>query len=392
MIKRIGSVAILFFPLSALASTATSPLADSTRDIFDNMDENPAFVNTREQKSYLRIGKEGSLQAISNAGGYGLAVQLNTLKSPLVAPLEGSTKDIIAANTALAASGVPLRLTAGTLFGEDKFGARISYQDSKISGPNAAFVFDSSFRKLGLGLGVITGPTQVSVNFNRNAWKLATTSTQRSLTGETTSTLDDGMSDQTTDQLNLSVIHKIDRNRWFVAIAQNKTKAGFWDKKSATTSTQANLNNLISVHAGAQRDDKLSDAATLFSRAWVGWSKTTENVSKQKKESTDLNLGWSNGLEYSPSSWSVLRAGYQGMIYDSRKATTTNYSDANQTGSSASSTTSDTNIVRSLGAPLLGAGLKFGNTSIDATVAQNNTSDLGFSDNVFGKVELTVEF
>ncbi|NBX16685.1 MAG: hypothetical protein EBR09_04900 [Proteobacteria bacterium] len=392
MKKVIGYVALILFPTTAFASTATSPLADSTRDIFDNMDENPAFVNTRENKSYLRIGKEGSLQAIANTGSYGLAVQVNTLKSTLVVPLDGSSKDITSANTALAASGFPLRLTLGTLFGDDKYGLRVNYQDSKISGPDGVFPFGFSFRKLGLGWGIISGPTQVSLNFNRNDWKLATTSTQRGLAGDATVTLDDGMSDQTTDQLNLSVIHKIEKNRWFVAIAQSKTKAGFWDKKAAATTKQDNLNKLISVYTGAQRDDKLTDAATLFSRAWVGWSKTTDNVSKQKKETTDVNVGWSNGLEYSSSSWSVLRAGFQAMLYDNIKATTTVYSDVNQSGASISNTTSKTNFVKGLGAPLLGAGLKFGNTSIDATLAQNNTSDVGFSDNVFGKVELTVEF
>ena len=389
--KRLVFVSLLA-PSLSFASTAADSLAGSTSDVFDNLTENPAFVNAEGGKSYLRISKAGAVQAITSAGGYGLGIQVNTAGSALVAPLAGNAKEITDAAKTLSAAGLPLSLTLGGTSGDTKWGATLQYENSKIDGASAATTFDPSFMKSGLNLGVVMGATEASLSLVRDSWKVATSGKTKTLAAETTTNLPDGMSEQSKDAMGVVVRHTIGKYQYFVALNQSKTKAKFWSSASSTTSSQDELNKSMGFDLGAMREDKLADGMMLFSKSWIGWSKSTDNASQAKKETTDLALSSAHGVEVAAASWATLRAGVAVSVYGNNKTTATTYADANQGGASAANSTTSSFVLRAITAPTMGVGFKFGNYTIDATLAQDGTGDLGFSDKVLGKVEVTGQF
>ncbi|MFZ9521074.1 MAG: hypothetical protein ACO3A4_11420, partial [Silvanigrellaceae bacterium] len=157
-------------------------------------------------------------------------------------------------------------------------------------------------------------------------------------------------------------------------------------------SSQDELNKSMGFDVGAERDFKLTDGIMLSSKSWFGWSKSTSNLSKKKKETTDMELSSAYGVEVAASSWATLRAGVAASIYGNTKETATEYNDANQAGASAANSKTSTFVLRGISAPRMGVGFKFGNYTIDASLAQDGTGDLGFSDKVLGKVEVTGQF
>lgn len=389
--KRFVFVSLLA-PSLSFASTATDSLAGSTRDVFDNLTENPAFVNAEGGKSYFRISKAGGVQAITTSGGYGLGVQVNTIESNLVSPLAGNTKEITDAAKTLSEAGLPLSLTIGSTSGETKWGANLQYENSKVDGQSAATTFDPSFMKMGLNLGVIMGATEASVGYGRDTWKLATSGKTKTLAGDTTTNLTDGMSEQSTDTMSALVRHTMGDYQYFVGLNQSKTKAKFWTGATNTSSSQDELNKSMGFDVGAERGFKLTDGIMLSSKSWFGWSKSTDNVSQAKREITDMALSSAYGVEVAAASWATLRAGVAASIYGNRKTTATTYASANQAGASAANTATTTFVLRGISAPTMGVGFKFGNYTIDASLAQDGTGDLGFSDKVLGKVEVTGQF
>lgn len=387
--KRFIFVSLLA-PSFSFASTATDSLANATRDTFDNLNENPAFVNAEGDKNYLRIGKAGGMQSITSVGGYGLGIQINTLKSELVGT--GNSKELDAASKDLTKRGLPLSLSFGDGSEDLKWGAALQYQNAKVTGTANAPTFDPSFLKMGLRLGVVMDATEVAMGFGRNSWKVATTSKTKTTTGETPTNLSDGVSEQSTDELDTLVRHKMGEYQWFLALGQNKTKAKVWEAAKNATTSQDEFNKTQFVQLGAERSVKLTDAIMLYNKGWMGWQKVTTNASQQKKEITDLDFSSAHGVEVAASSWATLRAGVQASLYNNSKETKTDYSEANQAGTSAANTTTSTYVLGAAGSPTMGVGFKFGNYSIDATLAQDGTGNLGFSDKVLGMVEVTAQF
>lgn len=401
--KRFVFVSLLA-PSMSFASTATDTLVNTTRDVFDNLDENPAFVNTDGGKSYLRIGKASGLQAITTAGGFGLGVQVGTLDLSPVEPLTGdqkeSAKELTDAATVLTRNGLPLVLSLGGVAGDMKWGAGLQYQNAKFDGQysSTVAVFDPSLLAIGLNFGVIMGDTEASFGYGRDTWKLATSGKTKTAAGEISTSLNDGMSEQSTDNLGLLVRHKMGQYKWFFGAGQSKTKAKFWEAAKNATTDRNELDKVLGVEVGAEREDKLTDGIMLFSQADLKWAQATSNVSKAKRQITDLSLSSAHGVEVAAASWATLRAGVHASLYGNRKTTSTSYTEANQTGTSSANTSTSTFVMRgkahpTLGAgPTMGVGFKFGNYSIDASLNSDDTGSMGFSDKLLGLVEVTGQF
>jgi hypothetical protein len=402
MHKRFLFVSLLA-PSLSFASTATDSLSNATRDVFDNLDENPAFVNTEAGKNYLRIGKGGGVQAISQEMGLGLGLQINTIESAPVDPLSSNASELTAAATKLTGAGLPIRLSVGDGAGDMKWGVGLTYQNAKASGlvpvvvdNKETQIFDPSFLKMGGSLGVISGDTEASLAYGRDKWAVAKKGTAKTVAGDATLTLTDGMSEQTTDDLSALVRHKVGDIQFFVAGGQSKTKATI--VTAGETSSNDDFSKTVAVNVGAESSKKLTDGIMLFGKSWLGWSKVTKSDSAAKKnetakaEATDLSVNSAYGVEVSAASWATLRAGFQAAFYGNRKTTQTKYSEDKQAGTSASNTMTSTYLMRGIAKPTMGIGFKFGNYMVDATLAQDGTSEMGFSDKILGKVEVTGQF
>jgi hypothetical protein len=107
---------------------------------------------------------------------------------------------------------------------------------------------------------------------------------------------------------------------------------------------------------------------------------------------TDMNLSTAHGVEVAAASWATLRAGVQASLWGSEKLEATTYETAGQKGKSETETTTSTYMLRGIASPTMGVGFKFGNYMVDATLAQDGTGDMGFSDKILGKVEVTAQF
>jgi len=384
----------LLAPSLSFASTATDSLSGTTRDVFDNLDENPAFVNVEGGKSYLRIGKSGGLQLLTTAGGYGLGIQVNTTSSTPVTHLDRNTKELSDAATALVKKGMPIKISLGDDASGLKWGAGLQYENAKLIGEAATATFDPRFVKLGLSLGLVKDETQVSFAWGRDTWKIGTSGKTKGANGNETPTyLPAGMNEQSTDSLGGLVRHTMGQYQWFLTGGRTTTKAVFFSGgENGTTSNQDNMNKVQGFELGAERQDKLADSMTLFSKGWLSWATGLGNGTQKKVESTDIQLSTGHGLEFAAASWVSLRAGVQASIYGNRKTTTTLYSDLNQSGTSGANTTDATYMLRVVDLPTMGVGFKFGQFAIDATLGQDGTGNLGFSDNLLGKVEVTGQF
>ncbi|MEY3903934.1 MAG: hypothetical protein RL189_3240 [Pseudomonadota bacterium] len=402
--KRFVFVSLLA-PSLSFASTATDTLVNTTRDVFDNLDENPAFVNTDGGKSYLRIGKASGLQAITTAGGFGLGVQVGTFKlkpvEPILAdPIKESVKELTDAAAVLTRNGLPLVLSLGGVAGDMKWGAGLQYQNARFDGQydlNIS-VFDPSLLAIGLNFGVIMGDTEASLGYGRGTWKLATSGITKTAAGDNPTSLSPGMSQQSTDSMGLLVRHKMGEYKWFLGAGQSKTKAKFWEPEKNATTDRNELKKVLAVEVGAEREDKLTDGIMLFSQADVEWAQTTSNVSKNKRQITDLSISSAHGVEVAAASWATLRAGVHASLYGNNKATTTSYTEANQAGTAITRTSTSTYVMRGKthptldAGPTMGVGFKFGNYSIDASLTSDDTGSMGFSDKLLGLVEVTGQF
>jgi hypothetical protein len=374
--KRFVFVSLLA-PSLSFASTATQSLSGTTGDMFD-----------------LRVGKAGGFQLLTTAGGFGLGIQVNTITSAPVGHLDRNTKELADAATSLTKKGMPLQFTLGGDASGTKWGAALQYENARITGEAAAATFDPRFIKSGLNLGVIKGELEAALGWTRDTWKVATSGTTKGATGaETKTTLPAGMSEQLSDTIVGVARYKVGQYQTFLRAGRMATKAVFWSGgDNGTTSTQDNMDKLQGVETGAEREDKLSEGVTLYSKGWLNWVSRLSNGSQKKVETVDTKLNVGHGLELAAASWMTLRAGFQASLYGTQKITTTTYSEPNQAGTSGANTTTSTYMLQVVDVPTMGVGFKFGQIAIDATLGQDGTGDLGFTDKLLGKVEMTAQF
>jgi hypothetical protein len=394
MVHKRFVLVTLLAPSFSFASTATQSLSDTTRDLFDNLNENPAFVNVEGGKNYLRIGKAGGFQMLTNAGGFGLGIQVNTLVSAPVGHLDRNTKELIDAATALTKKGMPLQFTLGGDASGMKWGTALQYENARIMGEAAATTYDPRFVKTGFNLGLTKDEWEAAFRWTRDTWKVGTSGKTKGATGaETRTTLPAGMNEQTTDVVIGIARHKMGQYQTFLTGGQVASKAVFWSGgDNGTTSTQDNMDKLMGIETGAERQDKLTEGVTLYSKGWLSWVSRLSNGSQKKVQSTETRLSSGHGLEFAAASWVTLRAGIQASLYGNQKITTTTYADPNQGGTSGANTTNSTYMFQAIDSPTMGVGFKFGQIAVDATLGQDGTGDLGFTEKLLGKVEMTAQF
>jgi hypothetical protein len=143
---------------------------------------------------------------------------------------------------------------------------------------------------------------------------------------------------------------------------------------------------------GGERSDSLSEGVKLYSKSWFTYLKLTENDSKAQDVTTDTSFSSGHGVEVDAASWVTLRAGFQASWAGVTESKETAYETAGQKGKSESNTDKSTYVMRGLASPTMGVGFKFGNYMVDATLAQDGTGDLGFTEKILGKVEVTAKF
>lgn len=422
--KRFLFVSLLA-PSFSFASTATDSLSGVTRDVFDNLDENPAFVNVEGGKSFLRIGKQAGAQLITNAGGFGLGVQVNSSSELSVVSGTFSSKDAPAAfagassaileKTAetISATAMPLALTMGGVSGDIKWGLRLGYQSAKRDSEVDSFTrdaddkviatytaFDPTYVATSLRAGMIMGELEAALAWGKGDWKLATSRASHdgnvATADKTTSYMEDGVSAQSTTGYELVTRYQAKGAQWFLTYGQQKSDLKLWDlndaKNGGSTYDAKDAKKLMDITAGGERSDSLTEGVKLLSKSWFSYSKLTANDSTEMNILTDMNLSTAHGIEVAAASWATLRAGVQASLWGSKKLEATTYETAGQKGKSETNTTSSANMLRGIASPTMGVGFKFGNYIVDATLAQDGTGSMGFSDKILGKVEVTAQF
>ena len=417
--KRFLFVSLLA-PSFSFASTATDSLSGVTRDVFDNLDENPAFVNVEGGKSFLRIGKQGGAQLITNAGGFGLGVQVNSSSELSVVSGTFSSKDAPAAFAgassailektaeAMSAAAMPLALTMGGISGDIKWGLSLGYQSAKRDGRVATDVqgaaplvaYNPTYAATSLRAGMITGELEAALAWGKGDWKLATSRASHdgniATADKTTSYMEDGVSAQSTTGYELVTRYQAKGAQWFLTYGQQKSDLKLWDlndaKNGGSTYDAKDAEKLMGINVGGERSDSLTEGVKLLSKSWFGYSKLTANDSTEMNALTDMNLSTAHGVEVAAASWATLRAGVQASLWGSKKLEATTYETAGQTGKSETETATSTYMLRGIASPTMGVGFKFGNYMVDATLAQDGTGDMGFSDKILGKVEVTAQF
>lgn len=423
--KRFLFVSLLA-PSFSFASTATDSLSGVTRDVFDNLDENPAFVNVEGGKSYLRIGKQAGAQLITAAGDFGLGVQVNASSElPVVesnssfgskdAPATFTASSAILEKTAeaISATAMPLALTMGGVSGDIQWGLRLGYQSAKRDSEVNSFTrdaddkviatytaFDPTYVATSLRAGVIMGELEAALAWSKGDWKLATSRASHDgnvATGDKiTSYMEDGVSAQSTTGYDLVMRYQAKGAQWFLTYGQQKSDLKLWDRNDAnnggSTYDAKDAEKLMGMTAGGERSDTLTEGIKLLSKSWFGYAKLTANDSTEMDILTGMNLSTAHGVEVAAASWATLRAGVQVSLWGSRKIEATTYETAGQKGKSETNTTSSVNMLRGIASPTMGVGFKFGNYVVDATLAQDGTGDMGFSDKILGKVEVTAQF
>lgn len=391
--KRFVFVSLLA-PSFSFASTATQSLSDTTRDLFDNLNENPAFVNVEGGKNHLRIGKSGGFQLLTTAGGFGLGIQIDTITSVPVAHLDRNTKELGDSATALTKKSMPLQLTLGGDASGMKWGTALQYENAKITGEAAATTFDPRFIKAGLSIGILKDEAESSFRWTRDTWKVATSGKTKGVTGaETRTTLPAGMNEQMSDLFVGLARYKVEQYQTFFTVGQRTTKAVFWSGgDNGTTSNQDNMEKVQGIETGAERQYKLAESVNLHGKGWLSWTSSLANGSQKKVQTIETKLNVGHGIEFAAASWVSLRAGIQSSLYGNRKETTTTYAEPNQAGTSGANTTNATYMLQLVDVPSMGVGFKFGQIAIDATLGQDGSSDLGFTEKILGKVEMTAQF
>ncbi len=417
--KRFLFVSLLA-PSFSFASTATDSLSGVTRDVFDNLDENPAFVNVEGGKSFLRIGKQAGAQLLTNAGGFGLGVQVNASSELPVVTGTFSSKDAPAAfagasseileKTAetMSAAAMPLALTMGGVSGDIKWGLNLGYQSAKrdgevrtvAQGAAPLVAYNPAYAATSLRAGMIMGELEAALAWDKGDWKLATSRASHdgnvATADKITSYMEDGVSAQSTTGYELVTRYQAKGAQWFLTYRQQKSDLKLWDRNDAnnggSTYDAKDAEKLMGINVGGERSDSLTEGVKLLSKSWFSYSKETANDSTEMNALTDMNLSTAHGVEVAAASWATLRAGVQASLWGSKKLEATTYETAGQKGKSETNTTTSANMLRGIASPTMGVGFKFGNYMVDATLAQDGTGDMGFSDKILGKVEVTAQF
>ena len=421
--KRFLFVSLLA-PSMSFASTATESLSGVTRDVFDRVQENPAAVNEQGGKSFLKLGKEAGLQVITNSAGYGLSVRVGASQElPVLTGInsaEGAPENFRATSTTLqktaeelSKGGLPIALSFGSATGDIKWGLELGYQsikrneevftetrdsDGKLLATHTAYY--PTYSAGGVSAGVIMGELEAALSWAKGDWKLGTSRTAHD--GNTATAdkkavyLDDAVSAQSTTVYNLVTRYQAKGAQWFVDYTQQKTDLKLWDRNDAQTGgTQYDAEDALKVMRlalGGERSDSLSEGVKLYSKSWFTYLKLTENDSKAQDVTTDTSFSSGHGVEVDAASWVTLRAGFQASWAGVTESKETAYETAGQKGKSESNTDKSTYVMRGLASPTMGVGFKFGNYMVDATLAQDGTGDLGFTEKILGKVEVTAKF
>jgi hypothetical protein len=129
-----------------------------------------------------------------------------------------------------------------------------------------------------------------------------------------------------------------------------------------------------------------------LSKTWLHYETATANEDKNTFFAKDVALRAALATEASVASWAVLRAGVQSSVWGSDQYDRTTYEKVDYSGKSEKVSRSSTFWMREAAQPTLGVGFKFGNYTIDATLAQDGSGDLGFTDKFLGQVEITAQY
>lgn len=378
--------------LDALASTTNTSLSGTLRDAFDNVNENPALVVREDKKTLARIGKGGQAQLLTTVGRFGLGIQANTLSSNPVIPEGVNNQDFTAGMTALSTEGMPLQITLGGVEGSTTWGSSLQYENSKVKGVDGTNRFEPGFTKLGLRLGAALKELQAALGYTRDDWYLATSSSINTATGQSSTPLPSGLSDETANSWNALVRFKLPLVHAFASYDYDFITAKVWNSETKQKTTRKNLNVNHTLKLGGEKTDALMDGLTLHNQAWFQWKKDSINLSQRKEERSDLSLNSAHGIEYSAAPWVSLRAGVRSTLWAGSETTLTTYAADNQSGAMVVNTTKSTHTLRTVPAPTMGLGFKFGRLSIDTTLSQNGTENIGFTNDFLGQVEVTAQF
>jgi hypothetical protein len=412
--KRFLFVSLLA-PSLSFASTATDSLSGVTGDVFDNLDENPAFVNQDGGKNLVRIGKEGGLQILTKAAGFGLGIQVNTETELSVvsgsfnskdAPTgfaDVSTQNLASAATQLSARGMPLALTMGGAAGDMKWGLRVGYQnmkrDDELVFANGK-AFSPTYSATSVRAGMIMGDIEAALAWRKGDWKQSVSRTAHdnllTTTDKATKFMDDGVSAQSTQGYELVTRYTMGSMQWFLVYGQEQSDLKLWDlndtKTGGSTYSADDAVQTRSLEIGSERSYPVVENVKLMSKSWFGYQTDTMNDSKDKTVDTNMEVSGALGAEVAAASWATLRAGVQASLWGSEKSEATIYESAGQKGKSETTTTSSSNWMRGSFVPTMGVGFKFGNYTVDATLAQDGTGAMGFSHDILGKIEVTAQY
>ncbi|MEY4065184.1 MAG: hypothetical protein RIR26_1392, partial [Pseudomonadota bacterium] len=415
--KRILFVSLLA-PSLSFASTATDSLSGVTGDVFDIFNENPAHVNVEGGKSFVRLGKEGGLQVLTKAAGFGLGIQVNAENELPVVSGSFNSKDAPATfasvstnNLAIAASqaskaGMPMALTLGGVAGDMKWGVRLGYQNIRTNVELP--ITDTTGKVLGTALsptysaakvraGVVMGDIEAALAWGKGDWKQATSRAEHdgnpATADKATKYMEDGVSAQSTQGYELATRYIQGNTQWFLQYGQQNSGLKLWDLNDAKTggstydAKDAEQSRALAI--GTERSYPVVENVKLLSRSWFAYQTDTTNDSKDKLVDTDMQVSGALGAEVAAASWATLRAGVQASLWGSRKMEATSYELAGQKGKSETMTTTSSHWMRGVASPTMGLGFKFGNYTVDATLAQDGTGAMGFTNDILGKIEVT---
>lgn len=412
MLEKKFILPLLFFPGISLASTATESLSGVTRDIFDNVTENPAYVNQLENSWAVRLGKQSGLRLLTQTDYLGLAIQINTsneigvyqgTRSSKGAPKEftgASTGLLTKAAEDLSPKGMPLTAHFGSEIDGIKWGVAALYQsigtDDSVSVAGSTG-YSPSYAAKGVKTGVLFKNIGVSAYWVNGVWELESSRARHDGNFETPdkkiSYMPDAVSKQDTQQYGLIARYATTHMHWFLSYDHQNSDFKIWDLNDAgdggSTYDADDALLLTKVTVGAERAYPVRQNLRFMSKTWFEYTKLTDSDSRLLSVEVDKKLSGALGAEIVLTPWATLRTGAQGSLWGSSTAESTIFQDPGQAGKSEKDDTSETYWMRAEASPTLGIGMKFGNYAVDATLAQDGTSDIGFTDKIFGKIELT---
>ena len=422
MKRSTGTIGLFICILSTQleASTYSQSLRSSSRDIFDNLSLNPAFVVPDNEKNYFRIGKSTGVESIHKFGSYGVGLQFDTFTETPVASgtftskeapdtFSGATTSILRAGvTSVTERSVPVVFSVGSVLGSTKHGLSLLYhsgsynddlQRTTANGTNIT-VFSPKVSEIGIAWGTINGPLETSLGYYSSTYQVATS--RRSHDGnlatatEVTTYMDDGASKQETKAFDLLVRYQVEGWKPSFSYTRSTSDLELWDVNDTKTggTVYAAENAIVSdrVVIGTDRVDTIGDQVTFFSRPRASYLKSVRNGSKYKGEINEFSIETSHGAEVGLTPWLVARGGIDAVLYTKTTFKETYYANPGQRDNSETDAGDRTVVFESGLAPAFGLGFKFESFTFDAAVAQDGTSNVGFTDAFFSLVQLTAMY